>query len=60
MVNYLQSIDEFKSIVEQSNAKLVVIDFTATWVRANLLNLDGHLAKGLKWSTLPPHHMPEM
>jgi thioredoxin 1 len=31
MVHYLQSLDEFKTVVEQSRSKLVVIDFTASW-----------------------------
>eukprot|EP00523_Entomoneis_sp_CCMP467_P002343 CAMPEP_0168752302 /NCGR_PEP_ID=MMETSP0724-20121128/18313_1 /TAXON_ID=265536 /ORGANISM="Amphiprora sp., Strain CCMP467" /LENGTH=217 /DNA_ID=CAMNT_0008800541 /DNA_START=88 /DNA_END=738 /DNA_ORIENTATION=- len=31
MVKYIESMDEFKSILEVSKTKLVVIDFTASW-----------------------------
>mmetsp|Transcript_19619 Transcript_19619/g.25286 ORF Transcript_19619/g.25286 Transcript_19619/m.25286 type:complete len:108 (-) Transcript_19619:339-662(-) len=31
MVKYVESMDEFKQLLELSKTKLVVVDFTATW-----------------------------
>mmetsp|Transcript_2019 Transcript_2019/g.3052 ORF Transcript_2019/g.3052 Transcript_2019/m.3052 type:complete len:106 (-) Transcript_2019:780-1097(-) len=31
MVQYIKSLNEFKAVLEESNAQLVVVDFTATW-----------------------------
>ena len=31
MVRYLNNMDEYKTVLETSKSKLVVIDFTATW-----------------------------
>ena len=31
MVRYLKNLDEYKTVLEQSKDKLVVIDFTAAW-----------------------------